>query len=218
MRHCVLLLVFCCFGLSYGSLASLQELDTPALANQASSTIARKNKAAKHSLAASSPSENRSIANSFRYLKSIMFGASTVPVSDVPFHPSALHQTASLSENRLSSLRKAAQDKVAPSPVVNTRSLVVGPTPVDMYEPPSVGPPAQMPAPVPMTRRESEPTDPPAAVVYKPQLLSCPVSPACPGKNLMYKQGSATCEVACVLESYVGIRSKAGWACGSCSG
>jgi hypothetical protein len=215
MRHCALLPVFCFFGLLYGSLAASEELDTPDVASQLGPTIAHKSKAATHSLAVSSQWHNKSIASSFRYLKSRIFGASKVSVSDVSLDASAPHQTASVSENRLSSLRKAAQDKVAPLPLVLTRSLAVGPMPVDMYQPPSVGPIAKVPAPVPMTRRASEPTDPPAAVVYKPQLLSCPASTVCPGKNLMYKQG--TCEVACVLESYADMKRKTGWACGSCS-
>jgi hypothetical protein len=222
MRYSVLLLVFCCFGLLNGSLAASQVLDTPASAIQVGPTSVRNKKAAKHSLSVPSRGENGSIADSVHYVKSRLFGASTVQtypsesVGDLPLQPSVPHPTASLSENRLSSLRKATQDKVAPLPLATTRSLVVGAIPVDMYQPPSVGPIAQVPAPVPMTRREREPTDPPVAVATKPQLMSCPASTECPGKNLMYKQVSATCEVACVLESYVDIKRKTGWACGSC--
>jgi hypothetical protein len=224
MRHCVFLLVFCCFGLLYGSLAASQDLDTPVLASQVGPTSVRNSsKAAERSLSVSSHWDNRSITDSLHYLKSRIFGASTVqtypsePVGDLPLQPSVPHQTASSSENRLSSVRKAAEDKVASLPLVATRSSVVGPMPVDMHQPPSVAPIVKVPAPVPMTRREGEATEPPSAIATKPQQWSCPPSTDCEGKNLMYKQVSATCQVACVLESNVAIKRKAGWACGSCS-
>jgi hypothetical protein len=224
MRLCVFLLVFCCIGLSYSSLAASQVLDTPASPIQVGPTSVRNNKDAKHSLSVPSRGENGSIADSVHYLKSRLFGASTVQtypsesVGDLPLQPSAPDdQTASLSENRLSSLRKAAQDKVASLPLATTRSLVVGPMLVDMHQP-NVGPRVPVPSPISIAR--GEPTDPPLPdhCLIKPQQMSCPASAACQGKNLMYKPGRGTCEVACGLECYVDLKRKLGWACGSCSG
>jgi hypothetical protein len=229
MRYCVFLLVFCCFGLLYGSLAASQGLDAPVLASQVGvvdPTSIRNNKAAKHS----------PIADSVHYLKSRMFGASTVQtlpsesVGDLPLQPSVPHQIASSSDNRISSLRKAAQEKGAPLPLVSKRNLAVGPMPADMYQPPNVEPRIPVPAPVSLsiTRRTESPipvlaitrfTEPPLPdhCATAPQKMSCPPSSACQGKNLMFKQGRGTCEVACVLECYVDLKRKLGWACGSCS-
>jgi hypothetical protein len=224
MRYSLFLAVFCCFV--QGPLAALQEpaehgnRDILGMANPVGVASARNNEAPRPSLSTSFQWENGNFAHSFRYLKSRLFGATTVRTDDsasIDFS----HQMSS-ARTRLSSLRRTTNDNVAPSSIVSARSLASGPMPVEMNQPTNVQPRVPIvPAPFPATR--AEPTDSPAPVpencLTKPAQLSCPPLSVCPGENAMFKKGRGTCESSCVpaKKCIVDAKKKQGWVCGWCS-
>jgi hypothetical protein len=151
---------------------------------------------------AASPLDNGIVVRAMQYCQGLMFGARRDEMPLGMNHGSSPTVCVSLSDSRISSLRRSRATSA--QTLVSVLALLVRPTQT-VAQAISTPAPARAPTyhPVPVGSGCSQ----------KPSKVSCPSSITCPGKNLMHKNGPV-CETACVAPCNVASKKKAGCECG----